>query len=122
MEIKRYTTLAVGEEGEVRLPGPRPQPLPVYQPREVTTLAVGEEGENRKPEDIIVSTAMVGEEGEKITPPCDNYTTLAVGEEGGHIQYPITQNDILQIYLGILLLYLSQYNNSVNMSFGRANV
>ncbi len=67
-DIPVFTTLAVGEEGEVTtmMVGEEGDPDPI-----ATTLAIGEESE--------VTTQAVGEEGE----PDPIYTTLAVGEEGG---------------------------------------
>lgn len=57
---RKFTTLAVGEEGG-----------------EVTTLAVGEEGGE-------VTTKAIGEEGGFIPGPKPPiFTTLALGEEGG---------------------------------------
>lgn len=77
----KVTTLAVGEEGGVRPPGP-PRP---------TTQAVGEEGGGQPPQPPKPTTKAVGEEGGGQPPQPPKPSTQAVGEEGGGIPKPSTK-------------------------------
>ncbi|MCS6955089.1 MAG: hypothetical protein NZM44_01880 [Candidatus Calescibacterium sp.] len=111
----RYTTMALGEEGD--------HLTQAYNEAgdRVTTLAVGEEGEELSNPNREYATSNPGFTNESGLEAGDRVTTLAVGEEGGLQPCPINRNDLLQIYIQLLLLYLSQYNYNLYMSFGRVN-
>ncbi|MCS7243846.1 MAG: hypothetical protein RMJ36_03820 [Candidatus Calescibacterium sp.] len=86
-----------------------------------TTLAVGEEGGGLSNPNKEYATSNPGFTHESGQEEGIRVTTTAVGEEGGLQPYPINRNDLLQIYIRLLLLYLSQYNHNLYMSFGRVN-